>query len=229
MDIQSFNDFVLHDQCFITGCDKNTEWMLPWFVEKYHKHVSVPLVFADFGCTPQAITLMEGYASTILEMSHLGLDGWFKKPQTILEVSRLSLECCWIDTDFEILGDMGKVFDFIEPNKLNMVEDKPWSKRRGEEWHNSGIVGVKGTPEILNRWSEATYKNPQIGDQEILHSILKTPLDRVIYINTLPNEFNWLRIQLLDGQDSNKKLAIHWTGRKGKMEIKKQMEKSQNE
>ena len=40
------------------------------------------------------------------------------------------------------------------------------------------------------------------------------------------NEYNWLRLQLVDGHDSNKKRAIHWTGPKGKKEIMRQMEKT---
>jgi len=216
----------LFDKCFITGCDSKTEWMLPWFIKNYTAHISIPLVFADFGCSSNILTYANNNVDTILDMTHLSEAGWFKKPATIATVAKLANSACWIDTDFEILQDMGDVFNYFEPSKLNMVEDLPWSKRRGETWHNSGLVGVSGNPKILNKWVETVKTSPIVGDQEVLHSMLKSPLDRIIYINTLPNEYNWLRLQLVDGHDSNKKRAIHWTGPKGKKEIMRQMEKT---
>ena len=27
------------DRCFLTGCDKVTEWQLPWFVENFKKWI----------------------------------------------------------------------------------------------------------------------------------------------------------------------------------------------
>jgi hypothetical protein len=60
-----------------------------------------------------------------------------------------------------------------------------------------------------------------VGDQEVLHAMLRDdPLKKRIYIEDLPNIYNWLRIQLLDGQDSSKKKIIHWTGFKGKEHIR---------
>jgi len=46
------------------------------------------------------------------------------------------------------------------------------------------------------------------------------PLKKRIYIEDLPNIYNWLRIQLLDGHDSSKKKIMHWTGAKGKEHIR---------
>ena len=215
----------LFDKCFITGCDSKTEWMLPWFIKNYNTHINTPLVFADFGCSSDMLAYVNDNVNTVLDMTHLSEKGWFKKPATIAKIASLVNSACWIDTDFEILQDMGDVFNYFEPSKLNMVEDLPWSKRRGETWHNSGLVGVSGNPKILNNWVETVRTSPIVGDQEVLHSMLKSPLDRIIYINTLPNEYNWLRLQLFDGHDSNKKRAIHWTGPKGKEEIMRQMEK----
>lgn len=34
---------------FLTGCDKNTEWMLQWWYHEYSKYNTTPVIFANFG------------------------------------------------------------------------------------------------------------------------------------------------------------------------------------
>ena len=76
-------------------------------------------------------------------------------------------------------------------------------------------------PQVLRAWVGAVKKNPEVGDQEVLHSILD-PLLKLTHINDLPNIYNWLRLQLEnDKQDNPNKLVMHWTGRKGKEVIRK--------
>jgi len=48
-------------------------------------------------------------------------------------------------------------------------------------------------------------------------------IHRLQYINSLPNIFNWLRIQLIDNQDNPAKKIMHWTGRKGKLKIQEKI------
>jgi len=48
-------------------------------------------------------------------------------------------------------------------------------------------------------------------------------MHREKYINSLPNIFNWLRIQLIDNQDDPHKRIMHWTGRKGKLVIQEKI------
>ena len=78
-------------------------------------------------------------------------------------------------------------------------------------------------------WAEQTKATPNVGDQEVLHSMLN-PITRMTYITELPNEYNWLRLQIEhDDEDSSKKKIMHWTGEKGndrirgKMKIKEAM------
>ena len=43
----------------LTGCDSNTEWQLPWFIEKFKKYcrgTDCKLAIADFGMTTEAYT-----------------------------------------------------------------------------------------------------------------------------------------------------------------------------
>ena len=213
-----------YDKCFITGCDNNTEWMLDWFIKNYKKHNTTPIIFADFGVSKEVkawVYQVSGF-DEIIDVPKQRVNGWFLKPKTFMLSP--GKETCWVDTDIEILGDMSGVFDHLEDNKIAMVEDKPWSKRRGEKWHNSGVVAFRGKPAMLKKWVEQCSVSPKVGDQEVLHELLSiSPLMRLQHITVLPNKYNWLRIQLLDGMDSGNKLAMHWTGQKGKDKIRKMM------
>ena len=207
------------DKAFLTGADSKTEWMLPWFFENYSKHNDTPIVFADFGV--KDIEAIRPHVSAIIDLTKISEQGWFKKPKSMYHCP--ATKCVWIDSDCQVLGDISPIFDMLKPNKLNMVEDKPWTLRRRETWYNSGVVGFINKPHILVEWIKQVEQNPKVGDQEVLHSMLD-PLSQLTYINPLPNEYNWLRIQIEnDNQDSQNKKIVHWTGQKGKERIKEMM------
>ena len=138
----------------------------------------------------------------------------------------------WVDTDCEFVKTGDTIFGFLQRDVLNMVQDMPWSIRRNEIWHNSGVVGVIGNPSILYEWAMAckmetggyTMGRIERGDQDALHDLVgQDPLSRIAAINNLPNRYNVLRIQLLDGYDQNDMNIVHWTGYKGKDIIKEKM------
>lgn len=207
------------DKIFLTGCDSKTEWMLAWFLKNFNKHNTTPIVFADFGVSEYGLNHASSCARTI-DMTSTDGQGWFKKPQAMIEASKIANNVCWIDTDCHVIGNLSGVFDLVEPNKLAMVEDEPWSKRRQEVWHNTGVVAFKDRPPILDEWFKAVKANPVQGDQEVLHMILRKDLKRQINTTSLPAEYNWLRLMLQDGLDNKKKKVMHWTGAKGKEYIK---------
>lgn len=211
-------------RCFLTGCDEKTEWMLEWFLKNYRKHNDTPILVADFGMSNEMLARLQvnPIVSEIVKLPPVKSGGWFYKPTALLSCPYF--EKCWLDTDIEVLGDLSGVFDYIEDEKLAMVEDRPWSARRGEKWHNSGVIALRGNPDILQRWANECRRASKTGDQEVLHSMInESPLTRLKYIVDLPNIYNWLRIQIIDGQDSNKKLAMHWTGQHGKNVIWKKI------
>lgn len=207
-----------YDCAFVTGCDAKTEWQLPWFVENYKKHNDTPLVFANFGV--ENLDFVREHFHAVMDLTQLSEQGWFKKPKAMIHCP--AKKTVWVDTDIEVLDDVSDIFDLLQPNKLNMVEDKPWTRRRHESWYNSGVVGFIDKPQILHAWAKMVFENPTVGDQEVLHGMLD-PLNQLTYINSLPQEYNWLRLQLLDGFDSNKKKMMHWTGAKGNAIIKEKM------
>ena len=206
---------------FISGCDAKTEWMLPWFLDTFRKHNKTPIHVFDFGMTEDMVSR---YPDIILPLSVKKLSGWFNKPRAIFDALKIADEVCWLDTDCQVLEPIDDIFDRFEANKLSMVEDKPWTKRRGETWHNSGVVGCKAPiPFILYEWVERVQKYPDIGDQEVLHTLLKNGIVRMQHISDLPREYNVLRLDYLDGTQSKKPKINHWTGAKGKEHIRSLM------
>jgi len=222
---------------FITGCDKTTEWMLPWFIHNFKKHNTTPLKIFDFGMTNDMKSNIRSLPKSspsdrkmIVSMKDVQSRGWYKKPESMYRASGMAEKVCWIDTDCHVLDNIDDIFDYTVPQKLGMVEDKPWTMRTGGKFHNSGVVVFEGTPPILDQWrKKVAEKNREIavgmGDQEVLHAMMDSPLTRHIHITDVPNEYNWLRLQVeVDNQNSYNKKIMHWTGLKGKERIKKYIE-----
>mgnify|MGYP005997754153 CR=1 FL=1 len=78
---------------FITGCDVNRQWQLPWFVDNFKKHnPKAELLIYDFG--------MEENSFSNISVKHLSQDkGWFKKPSAMMKASLIADKVCWLDTD----------------------------------------------------------------------------------------------------------------------------------
>ena len=210
------NPTKLYDEAFLTGCDKNHEWFLEWFIANYKKHVKTPLIFADFGLSESALSYVKDNVHAVMNVTKSPEKGWFKKPRTMVKCP--AKKTVWIDTDCEVRENTDDIFDLIEPEKLLMAKDEPWIWRRGHLWHNSGVVGFQDKPVILYQWVKAVKQNPLDGDQEVLDKIL-SPITKIKYITDLPNKYNVLRLQLeKDGYGGEVKIA-HWTGQKGKIKI----------
>jgi len=210
---------TLYDEAFVTGCDSSQEWMLDWFLKNFKKNSNKPLIFANFGVSELSLEIMRANCHAIMDMTNVEEQGWFKKPMTMLKCP--SVKTVWLDTDCEVMMNIDGIFNLLEPNKLNMVTDRPWTKRTGEVWHNSGVVGFIDKPIILNQWVNAVkYNSGNQGDQEVLHSMLN-PITKIGAIHDLPNEYNVLRIQTEVDKNYHGTIRImHWTGHKGKIIIK---------
>lgn len=212
------------NEVVITGCDKNTEWQLPWFTENYHKHNTIPLLIADMGMTEEMVTWARLNSQGIMNAAHLPLKGWMKKPHVI--ANSPGTRTVWMDTDCEVRADISEIFMRLVPDKLLMAEDRPWTQRRGEKWHNSGVVGIHGHPDICYEWArQVTAKQNEInGDQEVLHWMMGgDAIRRLKYIEDLPSKYNTLRLDIDDGRNTKGVAVMHWTGEKGNNEIRRQM------
>ena len=208
-----------YPECVLTGCDSNTEWQLNWFIENYGQHEKRPLIIADFGMSEQYLKYVSSHprVNGIMNLRKTKEQGWFNKP--IAMFNSPAVKTVWLDTDCEIKTNLNPLFRMIVPNKLNMVEDKPWTKRRKEIWHNSGVVGFIGRPQILHTWCNAIRDNPNIGDQEVLHTLLN-PIMRITHINDIPSEWNVMRLATDEDGYTGPISIQHHTGAKGKVKIK---------
>jgi len=226
--IQKGINLSKYDKAFVTGCDKSNEWMLDWFLENYKKHNDTPIIFADFGISKtklKDLTDNKKFHAIMHFKKEKNFTSWFLKPTAMIHAP--STEVVWIDTDCEVLGDLSGISDDLEPRKLNMVQDRPWTKRNGSRgpWYNSGIVGVIDRPLILKQWETACTNNPtQRGDQEVLYFMLDE-IAKITHINELHNKYNVIRLQYVDGTVPKEVLVKHHTGFKGKDKIKELMEK----
>ena len=66
-------------KAFVTGCDTNTEWMIPWFMRRYRQFNKLPIMFADFGISEEAMKYVDEHFDLIINMKTVVDKGWFKK------------------------------------------------------------------------------------------------------------------------------------------------------
>ena len=215
----------------LTGCDKNTEWQLPWFVENFNKVTETELIIVDFGMTPEMKRFADKKADYTFEVYG---QGWFSKVEAMHQMkTRFNGAFCWLDTDCELLRDPSYIFDYVEHNKLTVVIDHPWTERgspwtpqgnRGP-WYNTGVVAFEGRPMILDRWLQEIKNKEHRGDQEALYSILnESDTSRLINISEAPHRFNVLRLDMLQNRVPERAVINHWTGQKGNDEIRRRMQ-----
>jgi hypothetical protein len=216
---------------FVTGCDKNTEWQLPWFTKNFHKHCDDELVIADFGLSPEGKKFAKENCNFVVGVQS---NGWFSKVETMWKMKHwFQGKYCWVDTDCEIMADPSGIFNYVEHNKLTAVIDHPWTANGSPwtpqgncgPWYNTGVVAFEGRPIILEHWfNEVKKEGIHRGDQEALYWLLnQDAMNRVIHISEAPHRFNVLRLDILQERVPSKQIIKHWTGQKGKEEIRRQL------
>ncbi len=208
---------------FITGCDSRTEWQLPWFIKNFRKHMPAEeLIVYDFGLKGNRLAGVDYVTLDSLQ------PGWFKKPSAMLNASIKYDAVCWLDTDCEVRDSIADIWDSIPPGKIGLVEDMPWSTRRGGTHYNTGVVAFRQTPPIITTWiQEINLRSTLRGDQEVLHEFLKSvPMNRLVHVHELPNKYNALRLQIQDDTLPREIRVMHWTGAYGNDEIMKQIRES---
>lgn len=214
----------IKDELFVTGCDHKTEWQLPWFLKNFKKHKNkTKIIVTDFGMSQDMVDKVVKHpcVEAIMTLDTRGKErGWFKKPLAMYHVP--AKKAIWLDTDCQVRANIDNMFSMLKPNMLNMVEDKPWTKRRGEIWYNSGVVGFIGKPTVLAQWCNVVHAQQNIGDQEMLHSMLN-PITQLANINPLPNEYNVMRLQVEHDNYKGRIKIMHWTGEKGNDTIRSMM------
>lgn len=209
---------MISDPTVLTGCDSNFEWILPWFHGNLRKHNPyLRMEVADLGMSLDGIHFCTKNKIKIFSPLDNGFrkKGWFLKPQAIINSS--SENVVWIDIDCEIHSGITDIFDYAEEDKLGLTVDLFGGKRA--HWA-TGVILVKGRPQILHDWSFLCSKARHRGDQEALAAMIGKSKDSVV---ELPQIYQWLRLSLKRGKDNPDKRITHWTGPKGKQYIKSQL------
>ena len=61
---------------FLTGCDKNTEWQLEWFLANLRKNTDAKAVVGDFGMTKERREWCHKNFDYVVDVD---AEGWFAK------------------------------------------------------------------------------------------------------------------------------------------------------
>ena len=79
---------------------------------------------------------------------------------------------------------------------------------------------------MLVDWLAECERGDHRGDQEALYHYLNQDAGkRFTHIVEVPAKYNVLRLDVLQGRGPDDATVMHWTGQKGKEEIKRQMAK----
>jgi hypothetical protein len=227
----------------IVGCDKNQEWLLSWWWERYSSENSFPVCFVDFGMTLDArswcaqrgevLSMEIGFSSASSEdfMSNDGIkdlygsmfstirEQWFKKPFACL--ASPFHRSAWIDLDCEILRPIDGLFDQcdrVQPMALMQeYEFNHLPKWDPSILYNSGVIVFLHGAEIFEKWAEAAIKESDrfLGDDQLLSSLIN---QRQWPVGDLPEIYNW---KCVWGVNINA-VIYHWIFAVGKDFIKKQ-------
>lgn len=124
-------------QGILAGCDRNQEWLLPWWWKHYSQHNSYPVAFMDFGmteegkawCRQKGLYLPFLAKARILGKSHVPPSKqaiwenhygrtiwsrrriWFKKPFALLE-SPFPFTI-WLDLDIQVRKSLEPLFSCL--------------------------------------------------------------------------------------------------------------------
>lgn len=207
-------------------CDESHEWLLPWWFENFRIHNSLPVCVIDIGLSSRARRNCRTDSDVdLITVSDLpSFDkAWYLKPFAM----RLSPfpRTLYIDMDCEVRCSVTPLFQtprdylLIAKDKYLMFEVRALFEP--DCYFNSGVIGYSNSRAItslLDAWCDLIIQQHKRfrGDQEILNLLLYTQLNTVV---ELPGKYNRLR---LDG-DCEDTAIMHWTGPKGKEEIKRQI------
>ncbi len=235
----------MYEKGVLVASDQNTEWLLPWWWQKYSTCNTLPVVFVDFGMTKESLTWCKERGEVIpfkvpsfckplsqesgIEAEKLygtscfqSRDAWFKKPSACL----LSpfLKTLWLDLDCEVLSSLDDVFLYLEEGSelavsYGYAENLPKILEGAGEAGticNSGVLVFRKGSELLQKWEKkALEESDKYLGDECILSILLA--ESLDTVSLLPEEYNW---RMTRGVPVCAKV-IHWKGEWGKSYIAK--------
>lgn len=137
------------EQGIIVGCDKNQEWLLPWWWENYRLRNDYPVAFFDFGLSEKAKEFCRSKGlflqipeELLLEDDSLKIDEqeskkweesftkeklWSSRQSWLKKCSAAYLspfsKTIWIDMDCQVNQNLESLFSFLENHDIAMVKE----------------------------------------------------------------------------------------------------------
>jgi hypothetical protein len=205
----------------LTGVDTNHEYLIEWWLNNAIKHnPNENIGVWDLGMSPQKRQTIETKYPNVwlsIPLQKNTSSGWFYKLHAVIEAPELKV--VWLDADCEILTSIEDIFNLVPPDTIGLTRDTVRAN-----WWATGVIAVVDRPKLLYDWNVRLNQNDGIrGDQEALQDMIGTNTHEQIV--ELPQDYQWLRINLNKGIDSPTKKVIHWTGPVGRDHIRKNLMK----
>ncbi len=210
----------MENKTVITAVDEKYEWLLEWWFDNVrHNNPDLPITIADWGMSVNMVEWAMDNADTYIPLNRHEKHPWFHTVQLVID-SKYEYSA-WIDGDCEVVGDISKMFDYADDEKIALT----WDVCHEPEWFAAGVIVAKNDGnDLLRAWSDLCIAGTERGPQEALAALLKNEPDYEIgYIKLMPLDYQWLRKSLEREHDSPTKKIIHWTGPLGKDIIRKKI------
>ncbi len=219
----------------LVAADKNLEWLLPWWWERYIACNSLPVVFVDLGMSEEkklwceergtVISLQDSFSEKPIaedlyakwkgcygKSYDLARKAWFKKPAACL-LSPFG-QSLWLDLDCEVLDSVEPIFSYLQGEKEIAVALGDFAESGAV--CNSGVLVFKKDSFLMQEWASRALLESEKhwGDDSLLSVILRLSMEKTAI---LPEIYNW---RVSRGLPLHAKI-IHWCGEWGKSCIKK--------
>ncbi|MBM3197880.1 MAG: hypothetical protein FJZ58_01320 [Chlamydiae bacterium] len=216
----------------LVASDARSEWLLPWWWERYRACNTYPVAFVDLGmgvasrlwCEERGYVL-QGEKSSPQEPVEERLaswekiygksykqvrQAWFQKPLACL-ISPFETTV-WLDLDCEVLSSIQELFSYVEEKKELAV----CREISSYTYCNSGVIVFKKKCSLLQKWADlCVYSAASYwGDDHALSEVVLAHRERC---GELPFIYNW---RISQGIPLQAKI-IHWCGEWGKAYIAK--------
>ena len=139
----------MSEKGIIIGCDKNQEWLLPWWWENYQKHNDYPVAFFDFGMSEQAISfcrdkglyreipkelVIEDISSMIQDENLKAWEEYFSKEKFWASRPGWLKKCVaaflspfqqtiWLDMDCQVHSNLKSLYEFLDQHDIAMIKE----------------------------------------------------------------------------------------------------------
>ena len=203
----------------ITGADRRTEWMLPWWWERVRRHEpDLAIAFADFGLSDAARSWCRRHGR-LIDCRDTELAGWHNKPTAILRAG--FARGLWLDTDCEVIGPLAPAFAALDEGTGFRTREDAHRPDLAGRTSSVGTIAVRYGEPLVGEWARAILSAPPgtyRGDQEALATVARWGDPRIGELPARPGPFEHLR---LDGPEPAAGAAVfHHTGPAGKKAIR---------